>query len=290
MSLRYWIYLFSALFVLTGTAGQSFAQTPPDPRVGIAIHLVIDAESVKERLRDDLPTVTDRLESALKKALQEYGFLNWNAPSSQTKYTVVVRIVEANELIKDIQLEIAARGPGVIKMQPVSLKFEGFLVRKDWSPNVVISQWSSRIEEIVHTQRRELVSSVLGLTPLHASVSLLPEQLTANVRIQPRGIRASSYPPPKFLVRAKNVDPGPPFETEGFAELALGGCNNELHTGTYICDIEGIKYKGKPMLPAGHYFDMMSRARIEVQSLHVREYWPSDELPGGSVIAGVTTQ
>lgn len=290
MLLRYWIFLFSGIVLLAAPLDLTVAQDPLDPRVGVRLEFSIEGTLIKQRLRDDLEQVANAMEKSLRHSLASYGFLNWDAPANQVSHTIEIRLKEADSRPKHIYLMVSVRGPGVIRTKPEPLLFEPFLSRSSWKPHIVAQEWSQNIQNVVEANQTKLVSNVFGLTPLKAKVKLYPQDYRANVVLHPGVIRASRYPTPKFRLHTSIKDYGPQFVTEGIAELALGGCTYETQSGTYVCDIEGIAYKGKSMLPAGHYHEMMQRAEIKVLSLHVREYWPDDSQENRSVLAQISNQ
>lgn len=280
-SLR-WISLCSLLFALGAHVEATNAQAPVDPRAIVAVRLTIDAESFKLRLRDDeLPKVAATMEQALRRTMAQYGFLNWNVPTGLSVYTISVRVTQASTKPSHVYLEVAILGPDGKPTKSVSFLFERFGERRNWNPDVVAEECARRAETVLYDQRARLISELLGQLPLQAGVTLYPREAQANVRLRPDEIGAARGQAPRFRVMATIVDPGPPLETEGAAELLLGGCVYQRVNRTYVCDIEGITYRGRTSLVAGQQ-DLMRRVRISVQSLHVYEYWP-DNLERGVV-------
>jgi hypothetical protein len=247
----------------------------------------IEADDCKERLRDDLPRVAGAIEQSLKRSLAQFGFLNWHAPADHAFYIISIRVVQANSRPRDVFLEVSIKGPRVDGSRAVMLPFERFMERRDWTPKVVAQDWAKRAEDIVLSQRAKLVSDVFGLPPLQAQVTLYPQDLKAHVRVSSDGIRASRHPAPKFRVLARVRDPGPPLPSDGEAELTLGGCGRHPQDGTYVCDIEGLALKGRPLSPAAQHQDLMKRVAFTVHSLHVHEYWPDALRTEESVIVRV---
>ncbi|MCH8041035.1 MAG: hypothetical protein IH977_11930 [Nitrospinae bacterium] len=292
MSLRGWIFLCSALSLLalpsvhlaqldTGAGGMA------DPRAAVAVRLVIDAENCKERLRGELPRVEQEIFRSLNRSLEQFGFLILD-PSAED--TITFKLVQRQTRPRHVLLEVSAAGPGVEALEPVSIVFEKFGQRQDWSPDVVSREWSRELDNILRRHRDDLVSNVLGLPPLHANVTLHVEResqiLQAHVRVRPAMIGAAQdprFPKPKFRVRVIVRDLHAPLPTEGVAELILGGCLLHMVEKTYVCEVEAVVYQGKSS-PVSERWVLLERAVMVTTSVHVFEYWPRARPRGQGAI------
>jgi len=248
-----------------------------DPRAAVAVRLVIDAENCKERLRSELPRVEQEIFRSLNRSLEQFGFLILD-PSAED--TITFKLVQRQTRPRHVLLEVSADGPGFEALEPVSIVFEKFGQRRDWSPDVVSREWSRELDNILRRHRDDLVSNVLGLPPLHANVKLHVDSESqicqAHVQVRPAAIGAAQdprFPKPKFRVHAIVRDLHAPLPTEGVAELILCGCLLHMVEKTYVCEVEVIVYQGKSS-PVSERWVLLERAEMVTTSVHVFKYWP----------------
>ena len=256
-----------------------------DARAAVTLRVELAANHYRNRLRGDTTRVAAKMVKAIRPALDRFGFLNWDVLPSVATDTITLRLFQLDARPRHVRLEVSAHGSNVPPGASFTTEFEKFgtaRARRVWSPDTVVAEWVGRMEAILADERGRLVSEVFGQLPLAVPVTLYPQDLQAHVSVHPDSIGAAVRPPPRFRLIATVHDTALAIPTVGEAELILAGCGEHADDGTYACNIRQLNYQDS-LANAADRQELLERAEVVINTVHLFEYWPAPQRRSGPV-------